>query len=628
MDRNEGMKDNEMDFVLYHPRYGVVVIEVKGGRIRYEAESNNFFSVDRTGKEFSIKNPFAQALSWKGRLVRFLKSRNIKVPVTHAVCFPSANESEFPQSAGLEPEIILGRARLPELEKSLKDIVHKSHPAKFLNFDDVGESLNKVLAGTDFCTRLYFRDYIDSHELKVMDVEQVQDTLVQPVAATKRLGVEGEAGTGKTVLALNMAKHFRDAGKKVLLLSSNGLLNATLAERSGEGIEVKTYAEIAEGFGVDFLKPDSSYEGSREDWIQFEAPDRIVKAVQSSSKRYEIILCDEAQDVQPFWWDVIEKLLNENDEESRLYIFFDRSQGVFGSGGDQNFVPEEVLPVDPPYFNLMNNYRTTREIATFARQFRSSKSVLESHTSRLGYMPQLVIYNDEKDCQEKLDKLVVKLTKEEGLKPSEITFLSARKPLVEPSVVAGLSSIGGVKIQKISGVKRSIASQLDADVMPITTISSFKGLETNVGIMLNVSEYKMPLSNPIMASLVYVACTRAKHMLYIFIRANDPKRPDFEKAMKQIKFTGGVIIDNGLSDYEYVGKVLHYNPERVGWLEVDDPQLEQDRLMFFPADIKKAGIIGLRVGQQLKFRLRREGLASIAVEFQEVFAKDKSAEAG
>lgn len=614
VDSKEGMRDHEMDFVLYHPRYGIIIIEVKGGRIRYESASNNFFSVDRMGREFSIKNPFQQAVAWKGRLVRFLKARGMRAPVSHAVCFPSANESEFPKLAGLEPEVILGRNRLIDLEKSLREIVQMSHPAKFLRFDDISLQLDEVLAGSDFCTRHYFRDYIDAHELKVADMEQVQDTLVNPVAASHRLGVEGEAGTGKTVLALNMAKHFRDLGKSVLLLSSNGLLNSYLQDRAGAGIDVKTYTEIAEGFGINFLKPDASYRGSREDWIQFEAPDRLVKAVANGKLRYQVILCDEAQDVQPFWWDVIESLLDAKDSENRLFIFFDRSQGVFGSGGDQSFVPEEVLPVAAPYFNLVNNYRTTREIAAFARLFRTGRQVLESHSSRLGYLPQIITYDDEGDARRKLDRLVGKLTHEEGLLPSDITLLSARKPLVEPSIIAGQDKIGDLPIQILSGIKRTGPISPSQESIPISTISSFKGLETNVGILLNISEYNMPLSNPIMASLIYVACTRAKHMLYIFVKSSDPKRAVFEQNLKRVNFSGAVIIDNEISDYELRGKIIHYNAQRVGWIEVDDPHFDQGTIMFFPTDVTREELRFVKVGQTVRFRTRREGPAFIAID--------------
>src|SRR5438270_4887438 len=53
----EGARVGEADFVVAHPRLGAVVVEAKGGRIRYDAERGQFYSANRTG-EFEIKDPF------------------------------------------------------------------------------------------------------------------------------------------------------------------------------------------------------------------------------------------------------------------------------------------------------------------------------------------------------------------------------------------------------------------------------------------------------------------------------------------------------------------------------------------------------------------------------------------
>src|ERR1035438_4784556 len=42
-------KDGEADFILTHPRFGVIVLEVKGGGIRYEGPRLQWFSRDRYG---------------------------------------------------------------------------------------------------------------------------------------------------------------------------------------------------------------------------------------------------------------------------------------------------------------------------------------------------------------------------------------------------------------------------------------------------------------------------------------------------------------------------------------------------------------------------------------------------
>ena len=51
--------DGEADFVMIHPDHGVLVVEVKGGRIR--TSEGEWYSVDRHGAEHEIKNPFEQA---------------------------------------------------------------------------------------------------------------------------------------------------------------------------------------------------------------------------------------------------------------------------------------------------------------------------------------------------------------------------------------------------------------------------------------------------------------------------------------------------------------------------------------------------------------------------------------
>ncbi len=162
----------------------------------------------------------------------------------------------------------------------------------------------------------------------------------------------------------------------------------------------------------------------------------------------------------------------------------------------------------------------------------------------------------------------------------------------------------------------SAAGGAKANSVDMTTISGFKGLETPIAILLNVSEYRLPIDNPIMSSLIYVACTRAKHMLYIMVQKDDPKRAAFEAALKDIKNTGGMVLEGSDANFEFAGIVSHYNPDRLGWLTVDDPAFEKSTIMFFPHDVKAAGLDGLKTGDKLRFRPRVEGHSSIATDLK------------
>ncbi|SMF83591.1 nuclease-related domain-containing DEAD/DEAH box helicase [Pseudobacteriovorax antillogorgiicola] len=613
LEPGKGLQDNEIDFVLYHPRWGIFAIEVKGGQIKYDADAGKFYSINRYGKSFAIRNPFQQALVWKSRFLRYLKRSNLKCPATHLVCFPTADETQIQASAEVEPKLILGRHRLQNLEAYLKEIAKAVHPEKYLKFQDIGQDLDTLLKGSTYETKLFIRDYLDNHEMRVKDVEVIHETLITPVASSKRLAVEGEAGTGKTMLAIMLAKHFRNQGKEVLLLSSNPLLNSFMKTEVGDKVNVMTYAELASSYGIELLRRPNGFDGSREDWIQYVGPERLKEAIASSEKRYEVLLCDEAQDVQPFWWESIETALK--DDESHFYIFFDRSQGVFGSGSsDSSFVPEDVLPIGTPYFPLVHNYRTTREICGFSRSFRTGKEILRSHSGRLGYVPELIVYEDEQDAQDKLQELLDRLYQKEGLMSHETTILSARRPFHEGSVLNGINKLGAYEFMNLGELKqRTMPTAKDyAGKVPISTISSFKGLETHVGIIANISEYNLPLTNPIMSSLLYVACTRAKHMLYIMVKKGDSKQEVIESALQSIEKTGAMVVDSNTISNEFVGEVTHYNPDRLGWLKVKDPAFEKASIMFFPHDVRKADIGDIKVGMKLRFTPRQEGFTTVA----------------
>ncbi|MEM9103273.1 MAG: NERD domain-containing protein [Pseudomonadota bacterium] len=620
LESGHGMKDNEIDFVLYHPNFGVIVIEIKGGRIRYNPEQQTFYSINRFNEEFKIKNPFKQVLVWKSRFIRYIRRSNIYTNVCHAVCLPAVLESEIPEAAEFEPQLVIGKTRLSNLETELTRIAQSSRGHYPSNQQDYSEEIDKILRGSHFSTRLHIRDYLDNHELRLRDFEIISETLVTPIANAKRLGIEGEAGTGKTMLAILVAKHFKTKGKKVLLLSSNPLMNSWIRKQAGEGVKVKTYNEIANAHSISLHKKPADFDGDMNDWIQLGIPEHLQKAIIEKEKHYDVILCDEAQDVQPFWWEALTAL--KASEDSHFYIFFDRSQGVFGSGGKEHtFIPEDVLPIAPPWFPLVHNYRTTREISGFSRQFRTGKAILQSHSSRFGYRPEIIEYSDQDDFKRQMKQLFRKLFEEEGIRNHEVAILSARTPSHVDSQLHGLNAIGNYPLIEVSRghQKKDMPTQQQLrGRIPVSTIESFKGLETPIGIVVNISEHKMALSNPIMSSLLYVACTRAKHMLYLFVKKNDPKITELNEALTQVKETGALILEGSNADYEFIGEVTHYNPERLGWLKVEDAAFQQSGILFFPHDVKIANISIIKKGKKLRFRPKAEANFTIAVNLKEI----------
>jgi hypothetical protein len=82
-----GARDGEADFVIAHPERGILVLEVKGGAIRYDGATNEWFS-----GSYAVKDPFEQAKGNKYSLLDKLNDlpywRNRWLTLGHAVAFP------------------------------------------------------------------------------------------------------------------------------------------------------------------------------------------------------------------------------------------------------------------------------------------------------------------------------------------------------------------------------------------------------------------------------------------------------------------------------------------------------------------------------------------------------------
>ena len=598
VEEKEGLKENETDFVLYHPFLGCIVVEVKGGKIRYDFQKQQYYSTNRFGEEYKIKNPFKQALIWKSRFVRFLAKKGLRAPITHSICLPNIMKKDLPDLTEVDQILLIGREELDTLESTFINMVRSCHPSKFLNFKDIASDMDRILAGENFSSKLYLKDYIDSHELRVKDYEMVHESLVNPIANSQCMGIEGEAGTGKTILATLIAKKFINTNKRVLFLSSNTLLNTALKHHLPKEVEILTYVEFADKHDVDLLRVPKGYKGERDDWIQIEAPDLLKNKIAESNQRYDVMICDEAQDVQPFWWEAFQEGLEP--QEGRFYIFFDRNQGIFGSGHKHHkFVPEDIIPISPPYFPLIHNYRTTREIAAFSQHFRTSSANFPSHCGRLGYAPEIISYKSSEGARSKITALIRRLIRDEGLRTTDITLLSARIPNASNSTLRGVHELAYFPLIYL---KADCEWPMPEGRIPVSTIHAFKGLESSVIIFFNINEYNLPLSNPIMSSLVYVACTRAKHMLYILTEEGSAKEKAFRKALAQLEQSGSMVIEGSEASFEFKGEVSFLDPERFGWIRVDDKAFQKNQIMFFPSDTADMTGEKLKVGDKVKFR--------------------------
>ena len=91
----KGHGDREADFVIFSPRLGVLVVEVKGGGIEYDKSIRKWYSIDRNNKKYEIKNPAQQAKDAKYEIRSHLKQKmgHKNILFAHAVLFPDIDNA-------------------------------------------------------------------------------------------------------------------------------------------------------------------------------------------------------------------------------------------------------------------------------------------------------------------------------------------------------------------------------------------------------------------------------------------------------------------------------------------------------------------------------------------------------
>ena len=98
--KEAGVFTGEADFILAHPKLGILIIEVKGGGVGFDGTT--WQSIDRNGHPHKIKNPYKQSNDAKysvSKKLRELGKINPQVinaiQFGHAVFFPDVDDVQL-----------------------------------------------------------------------------------------------------------------------------------------------------------------------------------------------------------------------------------------------------------------------------------------------------------------------------------------------------------------------------------------------------------------------------------------------------------------------------------------------------------------------------------------------------
>jgi hypothetical protein len=368
---NTTLKEGEADFVVVHPDLGLLILEVKGGTVEYDADCHLWYRCLSNDGRKEIKDPFYQARNNAHLLVEQIVKHSFPgesdLPCTfgYAVVFPDCTYSG-PMPPGGDNSIILTTKDLPYFDRRIPDILKKwcrSSKPRPLSGDEL-RGIVKALSPAFQLLPVLFRN-IEEQEERLFRLTEEQMRVLDFLQKHNRVAIEGVAGSGKTMLAKAQAQRFADQGLKTLLLCYNRALaewlKASLPDEYGGKITVSNFHRLCHEYcsdaGIKFITGSDL----GEEFWRDRAPNLFLQAIDESDVRFDAIVVDEAQDFFPNWWTPLEMISSE--EEGPLYLFYDPAQDLFVRDNLSN--PDLGAPI-----TLDTNCRNTSRIAETCSRIR------------------------------------------------------------------------------------------------------------------------------------------------------------------------------------------------------------------------------------------------------------------
>ncbi|MCS7051009.1 MAG: NERD domain-containing protein, partial [Thermomicrobium sp.] len=418
--------DSEADFVILEPRCGVLVLEVKGGGIRRDRVTGQWYSIDRHGEEHPIDSPFEQARRTRYALTQKLRegprTRQFDYPIRHAVLFPDVTIGRHWLGPDVVDEIVLDERALTSPHGAILQALGGSRPEGPLASAAV-EALVEALSPSIEIRRPRLGRLVRFAEQEILHLTEQQFAILRVLGQQRRAKIVGPAGSGKTMLAIEKARQLVLQGMRVLLTCYNRNLSAWVSEQArvslpdpnlldGEdpSLLVTNYHGLVrracERAGIRFDPPVGDPEAEERFWKEQAAELLMAALALIPAFRFDAVIVDEGQDFRAEWWVSLLDVLRDPDR-GILYIFYDDDQSIYGES------PEFPLPGEP--FQLTEVLRNTQPIYERFRAFYRGSVDLVCRGPEGPDVEELPVTGS--DLRPQLAALFRRLFGEEGIDP-------------------------------------------------------------------------------------------------------------------------------------------------------------------------------------------------------------------
>ncbi len=542
------------DFVVIHPRRGLLVLEVKDWRLgTIQRADRQTWEIIADGFPRNVINPLEQARQYAHQLVNALERDpqlvqpqgnhhgKLAFPWSYGVVFPNITRRQFesaelrhaiePQRVlcqdemlesvgaedlqsqlwGMFPYMMRGVMSLPQLDR-----------VRWIMFPELRVQKQATL----------FDDSDPSAELpdimRVMDLQQEQ--LARALGDGHRV-IHGVAGSGKTMIlgyrAEYLAKAHTATGKPILVLCYNEPLAVKLASvMHAKGLADRVHSRhfhkwcrqqlVAFGQGIPAQGPNLFDEMVR----------NVIRAVerkQIPSGQYQAILIDEGHDFAPEWLRLVTQMVDP--ATSSLLLLYDDAQSIYERTRTRQFSFKSVgVQAQGRTTILRINYRNTKQILQTASVIAAD--LLTADDTDDDGIPLLHPVSCGRDGEPPLIVRVPTLRAEankiaellheahgHGHAWGDMAIICRRHAVMEECAAALARMRLPYQLRKSAG-----SFDPNADTIKLLTIHASKGLEFAVVALPGIGQMPAAGDNEHEeARIFYVAATRATQRLVITV---------------------------------------------------------------------------------------------------------------
>jgi hypothetical protein len=400
-----GPKHQHPDFVVMHPRRGILILDVKDFRLSTLIQVNKqTWDIHGELGPKTIPNPLEQARQYAHQVVNALErdpqlaqpegrhQGKLAFPWSYGVVLPNITRAQFDKAElghAIEPHRVLCQDEMGELvePEALQSRLWDMFPfmtggvMSLPQMDRVRWIMFPEVRVAAHGTPELFDDSDVAAELpsimRVMDLQQEQ--LARSLGDGHRV-IHGVAGSGKTMLLGYRAEHLAKpinskngaASKPILILCYNEPLARQLAwVMVAKGIADRVPAvhfhkwcrDRLVAYGQCLPAANQSVSDKMADMVQ-----RVITGVdrrQIPSGQYQAVLIDEGHDFAPEWLRLVVQMVDPTTNS--LLVLYDDAQSIYERTQKKNFSFKSVgIQAQGRTTILKINYRNTRQILQMA----------------------------------------------------------------------------------------------------------------------------------------------------------------------------------------------------------------------------------------------------------------------